>query len=188
MFATNTTNQQPQIYKLFYTHKRSQQILENKGVKVRKIERVSITKPGGEFLCCVRVTYIVSNGSRCSTFFSCREYLAHATQARKARAMEYTAQQGIANAQQWKVTSNELGSIPKLVTTTPNGVSCTCEDFNHQADYLSQHPYLWQRVIKGYRICKHSLAALSALGFGSLKDYLNSWKERGQLNNLARAA
>jgi hypothetical protein len=99
--------------------------------------------------------------------------------------MDYKAVQGIANPQQWKVVSNELGSIPRTVTTTPHGVSCNCEDYTTQADYLSQHPYLWHKVLKGYRICKHSLATLHQLGFGSLRDYLAAWKPEGKLSKLA---
>lgn len=185
MSATNTTNQQPSIMRMFYTHNRTKALLGAKGIKVKSVEKVSITKPSGEFLNCVHVVYTVINGRRCSTFISCREYLAHATQGRKARAMEYSAQQGIANPQEWKVTSNELGNTAKTVTTTPHSVTCDCEDFQHQADYLSQHPYLWQRVIKGFKICKHALATLSQLGFSSLRDYLNAWKKGGRLNSLA---
>lgn len=53
------------------------------------------------------------------------------------------AEQGIANPQQWKVKLNELGSIPRTVTTTPHSVTCDCEDFSGQSQYLIQHPYLW---------------------------------------------
>lgn len=151
---------------------------------MKSVEKVSITKPDGSAYNCVQIVYSTAAG-RCSTFISCREYLGHAMQARKARAMEYTAQQGIANPQQWKVKSGELGCIPRTVTTTPHSVTCDCEDFQHQDAYLSQHPYLWQKVIKGYSICKHSFATLASLGFGSLRDYLAAWKEGGRLNNLA---
>lgn len=184
MTTLNTTNQQPSIMRMFYTHSRTKALLGAKGIKVKSIEKVSITKPDGSFYSCVQVVYTTAAGL-CSTFISCREYLGHAMQGRKERARDYTATQGIANPQQWKVTSNELGCVPKTVTTTQHGVSCTCEDFNHQADYLSQHPYLWQKVIKGYSICKHSFATLSQLGFGSLRDYLNAWKDGGRLSNLA---
>ena len=174
-----------QIYRLFYTHARSKALLEAKGIKVKRIEGVAITKPDGSFYNCVHVVYSVKNGARCSTFISCREYLNAAMQNRRVKAREYKAQQGIANPQQWKVTSNELASIPYTVATTPHSVTCNCEDFQTQHDYLSQHPYLWEKVIKGYSICKHSLAAIAALGFGSLRDYLNAWKPEGRLRNLA---
>ncbi len=176
MTATTTTRS---IFKQFYTHKRTQALLEAKGIKVKSIEKVSITKPSGESYNSVHVIYIVSSGSRCSTFISCKEYLNQAMQNRRVKAMDYKAQQGIANPQQWKVTSNELGSIPRRVTTTPHSVTCDCEDFNTQANYLSQHPYLWNNIIKGHRICKHAFATLNELGFGSLRDYLAAWKPEG---------
>lgn len=172
------------IFKAFYTHNRTKALLEAKGIKVKSVERVAIAKPNGEFYCAVHVVYLTSAG-RCSTFISCREYLAHAVQGRKERAREYTATQGIANPSQWKVTSNELGCIPRTVTTTPYEVTCTCEDFEHQGSYLSEHPYLWERVIKGYRICKHAMATLAALGCSSLSAYLKAWKEGGRFSRLA---
>jgi len=172
------------IFQMFYTHNRTKQILTAKGIKVKSVEKVSITKPNGEFYNSVHIVYVVSSGSRCSTFISCKKYLNQAMQNRRVKARDYKAQQGIANPQQWKVTSNELGSIPRTVTTTPHGVSCDCEDFNTQADYLSQHPYLWHKVLKGYRICKHSLATLNQLGFDSLRDYLAAWKPQGKLSKL----
>ena len=36
-----------QIYRLFYTHSRSKALLEAKGIRVKQIERVAITKPDG---------------------------------------------------------------------------------------------------------------------------------------------
>lgn len=173
MTATATTRS---IFQMFYTKKRTQTLLEAKGIKVKSIEKVSIIKPSGEFYNCVHVVYIVSNGQRCSTFIGCREYLSQAMQNRRVKARDYKAVQGIANPQQWRVTSNELGCIPRHVTTAPHGVSCDCEDFNTQADYLSQHPYLFKKVLKQYRICKHALATLNQLGFNSLRDYLIAWK------------
>lgn len=185
MTTTTATNQQPSIFKLFYTRKRTEQLLQAKGIKVKSVEKISITKTDGSFYNCVHVVYIVSSGARCSTFIGCREYLNAAMQNRRVKSKDYRATQGIANPQQWKVTSNELSSIPRVVCTTPHSVTCNCEDFTTQHEYLSQHPYLWQKVIKGYSICKHSLAAIAALGFGSLKDYLSAWKENGRLSKLA---
>lgn len=182
MTATATTCS---IFQMFYTRKRTQVLLEAKGIKVKSIEKISITKPSGEFYTSVHIVYIVSNGQRCSTFISCREYLNQAMQNRRVKARDYKTQQGITNPQEWKVTSNELGCIPRHVTTTPHSVNCYCEDFENQADYLRQHPYLWQKVIKGYRICKHSLCTLSALGFDSLGAYLRAWKLGGRFSQLA---
>ena len=182
MTATTATRS---IFQMFYTRKRTFQLLQAKGIKVKSVEKISITKPNGEFLNCVHVVYSVINGARCSTFIGCREYLNAAMQNRRVKAKDYKATQGIANPQQWKVKSNELASIPRTVITTPHSVNCDCEDFTTQAEYLSQHPYLWEKVIKGYSICKHSLAAISALGFGSLKDYLAAWKPEGRLSKLS---
>lgn len=182
MTATTATRS---IFQMFYTRKRTEQLLQAKGIKVKSVEKISITKTDGSFYNCVHVVYIVSNGARCSTFISCREYLNAAMQNRRVKARDYKAVQGIANPQLWKVTSNKLASIPRTVTTTPHSVTCNCEDFTTQHEYLSQHPYLWDRVIKGYSICKHSLAAIAALGFGSLRDYLNAWTPEGRLSKLA---
>lgn len=77
------------------------------------------------------------------------------------------------------------GDKYRSVHTTPQSAFCDCEDFEHQHAYLSQHPYLWQKVIKGYSICKHSLCALSQLGFSSLSSYLKAWQPGGRLNQLA---
>jgi len=60
----------PTIFRMFYTHRRTQILLEAKGIKVKSIEKVSINKPNGEFYNCVHVIYIVKNGGRCSTFIS----------------------------------------------------------------------------------------------------------------------
>ena len=103
-------------------------------------------------------------------------------QNRRVKSKDYRATQNIANPQQWKVTSNELAFTVRTVVTTPHSVTCDCEDFTEQSGYLSQHPYLWERVIKQYSICKHALAAIAALGFGSLKDYLSAWKLAGVMN------
>lgn len=184
MTHANSTNQQPSIMRMFYTHSRTKQLLQNKGIKIKSIARVSITKPKGGFYCAVHVIYITSAG-RCSTFISCREYLAHATQGRRERARDYKAQQHFSNPSQWTVKSNELACVPRTVTTTPHEVTCNCEDFEHQGSYLSEHPYLWERVIKGYRICKHALATLAALGCTSLRDYLAAWKDGGRFATLA---
>jgi len=78
---------------MFYTHKRSMILLENKGIKVQRIEAVRITKPNGEFYNMVHVVYRVKNGGRCSTFISCKDYLARATEKRKEEAEKYTAYQ-----------------------------------------------------------------------------------------------
>lgn len=196
MTATNTTGS---IFKLFYTHRRSMILLEAKGVRVRRIEKVGIVKPNGEFFNCVHVVYIVKNGGRCSTFISCRDYLARATEKRKEEAEKYTAYQEKHNPSEWhvypKANPNKVQETRQIedtdapkyrtVHTTPDAVYCDCEDYNNQSAYLSQHPYLYEKVIKGYQICKHSLCALSHLGHTSLSSYLKSWQPGGKLSQLA---
>jgi hypothetical protein len=191
--------QQPSIFRMFYTHKRTQILLEAKGIRVKNIEKVSINKPNGEFYCAVHVVYRVANGGRCSTFISCREYLQRATEKRKQEAENYKAYQDNDSPANWRVypKGNPVkGQEPRQVednttdkyrsvTTTPQAVTCDCEDFENQHTYLSQHPYLWQQVIKKYRICKHSLCALNHLGFSSLSKYLAAWQPGGRLNQLA---
>ena len=66
MTATTTT---PSIFRMFYTHKRTQMLLEAKGIRVKNIEKVSISKPSGAFYNCVHVIYTTVAG-RCSTFIS----------------------------------------------------------------------------------------------------------------------
>ncbi len=85
------TTQTPTIFRMFYTHKRSAMLLESKGIKVQRIERVGIAKPDGSFYNCVHVIYIVKNGGRCSTFITCKDYLARAIEKRKQEAENYTA-------------------------------------------------------------------------------------------------
>jgi len=174
-------------------------LLENKGIKVQRIEAVRITKPNGEFYNMVHVVYRVKNGGRCSTFISCKDYLARATEKRKEEAEKYTAYQEKHNPSEWHVYSKpnpnkvaeprqiQDNDAPKYRTvhTTPEGVYCDCEDFSGQCAYLSQHPYLWQKVIKGYQICKHSLCALSHLGHKSLSSYLKAWQPGGRFSQLA---
>ena len=182
MTATTTTRS---IFQAFYTRNRTKQLLEAKGIKVKSVERVAIAKPDGTFYNCVHVVYIVSSGVRCSTFIGCREYLNVAMQSRREKSRDYQATQGIANPTQWKVkSSSEPGKFPRTVTTTPHAVTCDCQDFQGQHEYLSQHPYLWQKVLKQYSICKHALAAIACLGFGSLRDYLAAWKPEGRLSKL----
>ncbi len=185
---TAATTAPTTIFKLFYTHNRTKQILQGKGIKVKRIERVAIAKPNGEFYNAVHVVYIVSNGQRCSTFISCKEYLAQAMQGRRERATEYVAVQHPNNLSQWDVYNQDVDMFTNSgyrVVTTPKGVSCNCDDFQGQGDYLSQHPYLWQKVIKQHRICKHALCTLNYLGFDSLSSYLKAWRPEGKLTQMA---
>lgn len=193
MSATSTST----IFKLFYTHRRTEQILQAKGVKVRKIERVSINRPSGEFYNCVQVVYSTAAG-RCSTFISCREYLTLATQGRRERARDYKAYQDTKRPSQWKVYANVVqlptedreptrggeGKVRHVITTT-SGVTCDCEDYLSQPDYLQEHPYLWWWLCKERHVCKHSINVMSALRFNSLRDYLATWKPEGRLSKLA---
>ncbi len=197
--TTSITTQQPSIYRLFYTHRRTEILLKAQGVRVKNIEKVSITKPSGAFYNCVHVIYRVANGARCSTFISCKEYLARATEKRKEEATNYQAFQDNGNPAAWRVyvkanpakvqaprqIEPSTADKYRTVQTTPQSVFCDCEDFENQHTYLSQHPYLWQKVIKGYQICKHSLCALSQLGFSSLSSYLKVWLPGGRLSQLA---
>lgn len=198
MSTTTTTAPAKTIFTQFYTHKRTRHILEQKGIRVQKIEKVRITNRNGEYLRCVQVTYIGASGRRCSTFISCRDYLAEAMAGRKERAKDYTASQNSRHPSEWNVYA-KVSQMPvqpelatrgsegkrRVVTTTPTSVSCTCEDFESQGYYYQEHPYLWFEVLKQRRICKHSLCVLNQLGFGSLRDYLQAWKPNGRLNNLA---
>lgn len=220
MTATTTiTTQQPTIFRMFYTSKRTQIILESgwtnakgvkvEGIKVRNIEKISTTcnstnKVTGEittkFLNCVHVTYISASGKRCSQFISCRAYLARATQKRREEAENYQAYQSSSTPKEWSVyqkpNPNKVVTTlkqdeatpkkePRRVTTEREGVYCDCEDFENQGSYLQQHPYLWEKVIKQYSICKHALCTLGHLGFDSLGKYLKAWQPGGRLNNMA---
>ena len=217
--TTTATTQQPSIFRMFYTAKRTQLVLEQgwtnaqgvkvAGIKVGRIEKISITanstdKVTGEittkFLNCVHVVYISASGKRCSQFISCRAYLARATEKRKEEAQNYQAYQNFSNASVWSVypkpnpkkkvipspTQDNAATPkpPRTVTTVKEAVTCDCEDFEHQGSYLSEHPYLWEKVIKGYSICKHSFTVMSHLGFDSLGSYLKAWKPGGRLNKL----
>lgn len=71
------------------------------------------------------------------------------------------------------------------VITSPTGVSCSCEDYSNQPTCYQEHPYLWWWLCKQRHLCKHTVAVMSALGFGSLKDYLVAWKPEGRLSKLA---
>lgn len=206
--TTSTTT--PSIFKMFYTFKRTQMLLESgwtnadgvivSGVKVRKIERVTIVKPNGKFYNCVHVVYISALGHRCSQFISCRAYLQRATQKRKEESQNYKAYQD-SSASEWKVypkgnpakteaaprqiESDNDAVTYRSVVTERDAVYCDCEDFEHQSSYFRQHPYLWQKIIKGYSICKHALCTLNQLGFDSLSSYLKAWKPGGRLNQLS---
>lgn len=197
MFATTATKERS-IFTQFYTHSRTREILEGKGIKVRKIEKVSIHKPSGEFYRCVQVVYTVVNGQRCSTFVSCKDYLSKAYGDRKERSKEYTAYQDREHSTYWTVvskviqmpltgdmaTSGKEGKA-RTVTTVADAVVCDCEDFANQPYYLQEHPYLWYTLMKERRVCKHVFTTLDALGFGSLRDYLAAWKPEGRLSKLS---
>ena len=139
-----------------------------------------------------------ASGKRCSQFVSCRAYLTRATNKRKEEAGNYKAYQNFSDATQWSVypkpNPNKVESTPqqdipvktpRTVNTTKHGVYCDCPDFENQHTYLSQHPYLWEKVIKGYSICKHALCTLNHLGFDSLGKYLKAFQPGGRLNNLS---
>lgn len=188
---------QRSIFTQFYTHNRTREILQGKGIKVKKIEKVSINKPSGEYLNCVHVVYVVENGTRCSMFVSCKEYLAKAYGERKERSKDYTAQQGISNPSNWTVVAKVIqlpvhgematrGSdgILRTVTTIPGAVTCSCEDFEHQPGFLKEHPYLWNTIMKEHHMCKHTFTVLSALGFNSLRDYFKAWQPGGRFTQL----
>ena len=195
---STTTTAPKTIFTQFYTRNRTRQILEQKGIRVQKIEAIRIANRNGEYLRCVQVTYIVASGRRCSTFLSCKEYLAEAMAGRRERAKDYTASQNSNRPSEWNVYA-KVAQLPveprtatrggegkrRIVITTPTSVSCTCEDYESQGSYYQEHPYLWFEVLKQRRICKHSLCVLSQLGFGSLRDYLAAWKPEGKLSKLA---
>lgn len=197
MTATNTTSNGT-IFRLFYTHRRAEQILQVKGIKIKRIERISINRPSGEFLNCVQITYIVSSGRRCSTFISCKDFLALATQGRRERSKDYKSYQDSKHPSEWRVYANVVqlptenrqptksseGKVRHVIASTA-GISCDCEDYLRQPDYFQEHPYLWWQVCKQRHICKHTVNVMSALGFGSLKDYLAGWKPEGRLSKLA---
>lgn len=207
--TTTATTQQPSIFRLFYTFKRTQMLLESgwtnaqgvvvAGVKVKRIEKVSTTKPDGTFYNCVHVVYISASGKRCSQFISCRAYLQRATEKRKQEAENYKAYQNFSDATRWSVypkanpnkaseqspQQEDTATKVRTVTTVREGVFCDCEDFENQHHYLSQHPYLWNQVIKQYRICKHALCTLGHLGFDSLGKYMKAWQPGGSLSNLS---
>lgn len=196
--SSTTNNNSRSIFRMLYTHNRTKQLLEAKGIKVQRIEKVNITKPNGEFYNCVHVVYTVINGGRCSTFISCREYLTLATQGRRERAKDYKSYQDSRCPSEWKVYANVVqlptqdrqptrgheGKVRNVITST-TGVSCDCEDYLNQPDYLQEHPYLWWVLMKERRVCKHTINVMSALGFSSLRDYLAAWKPEGRLSKLA---
>ncbi len=218
--TTTATSQQPSIFRMFYTAKRTQIVLEQgwtnaqgvkiAGIKVKSIEKISITanttdKISGEittkFLNCVHVVYRSASGKRCSQFISCRAYLARATEKRKEESLKYQAYQNFSNASVWSVypkpnpnkkvipAPTQDNAItpkpPRTVTTTKEVVVCDCPDFEEQGGYLSEHPYLWNQIVKGYTICKHSYTVLSQLGCDSLGAYFKSWRPGGRLSNVA---
>lgn len=164
------------IFKQFYTHKRTELILQGKGVKVRKVLSVSITKPSGSFLNCVHVVYVVESGAKCSCFLSVKDYLQRSMNKRKEAAKEYRAERNLSGT--WKVTGADSAYT---VETTSKGIDCPCFDWHKQPELLEQHPYL-ASITKGFRICKHGFAALAVLKFDSLRDYLAAWKPGGRLN------
>ena len=160
------------LFQIFYTHKRTEIILAGKGIKAR-VTKINIVRPSGKFYNCVHVIYQTKFGI-CSMFISCREYLQRAIANRKEKASEYVVTQR-SNPAQWNVTNgSDLTAAGYLVITTPDLVTCNCKDFQEMPEYLQFHPYLWQQIMKGNRICKHCIAVLSHLGFGSLNEYLKS--------------
>lgn len=139
-----------------------------------------------------------NSGSRCSTFISCRDFLASAIAGRRERSKDYVAYQDSEHPSQWRVTAKVIqlpvhGDMAKsgregkarTVTTTPTSVVCDCEDWLFQGDYLQEHPYLWYSLMKERRMCKHCYTVLDALNFGSLRDYLAAWRPEGRLSKLA---
>lgn len=195
---TATTTKERSIFTQFYTHSRTKEILEAKGVKVKKVEKVSIHKPSGEFYRCVHVVYVVVNGQRCSTFISCKDYLASAIAGRKERSKEYIAHQNRERPSNFTVLSKTIqmplyGTMAKsskegrarTVTASPEAIVCDCEDFITQPHYLQEHPYLWWELMKQRTVCKHIFVTLDVLGFNSLRDYLAAWKPGGRFPKLS---
>lgn len=162
------------ITQVFYTHKRTELILQGKGIKVRKVLSVSIVKPNGKFLCCVHVVYIVESGAKCSCFLSVKDYLKRSINKRKEAAKEYTAVP-VLGSNKFNVYG---GQEVCEVNAHTDGISCNCPDHYHQPELLKQHPYLWSSVMKGRAICKHIFSALNQMKFSTLAGYLKAQKTK----------
>lgn len=173
------------LFQIFYTHKRTEILLAAKGIKA-KVMKVAIARPNGKFYNCVHVIYETKFGI-CSMFISCKEYLQRAIANRKEKASEYVVTQR-SNPAHWDVTNEkDLTASGYLVITTPDLVTCSCDDFKAQAEYLQMHPYLWQQICKSKRICKHIYSTLNVLGCSSLGDYFKQWKPGGKFYEIAAA-
>lgn len=169
--TTSTAN--GSIFKMFYTFKRTQILLEDgwtnakgirvPGIKVKRIEKVSTTadytdKKTGEvttkFLNCVHVVYVAGNGKRCSTFVSCLAYVQRANFKRKEESRNYKAYQNYSNASQWSVypLPKESKGIKSEVPQSATDIQGNVRTVNTVLegvycdcpDYLNQHQYLQQ--------------------------------------------
>lgn len=157
-----------------YTANRALQILVSFGIKVLKVMQVKILQ------CCIWVKYRTKNGV-CSLFVSVRAFLKLAIAARKERASEYVVTQRRKDRQWDVVNGRDITQSGYTVITTPDLVTCNCDDFKGMGEYLPEHEYLWQ-ICQQRRACKHIFSTLSALGCGSLREYFQAWQPGGRFN------
>lgn len=149
----------------FYTTNRALQILVSFGIKAVKVMEVKVMR------CCVWVKYRTKSGI-CSLFVSVKAFLKLAIAGRKERAVDYIVTQR-SNPRQWNVSNySDLTQPGYTVVTADDLVTCNCKDFAEMAEYLPQHPYVWN-LVKARRACKHIYSVLSELSCTSLVDYFN---------------
>lgn len=151
-----------------YTTKRALQILVSSGIKAVKVLEVKVMR------CCVWVKYVTKNGV-CSLFVSCRSFLKLALAGRKERASGYGVEAQAAAPGKfhvYKIDGDLIFDPTYTVQATGKTLVCNCNDYVEQLEYLKTHDYLWRVAMREKLVCKHSLAALSHLGYQKLSDYV----------------
>ena len=109
-----------------------------------------------------KVVWVWVKGQR-PTFISKRLFKQHFAEWRKAQSRALQVTQRLDRTNAYTVRNGSKGTTYPL-ETRPDGVFCTCDDFNNQLEF-------W-----GRGCCKHGYAVLAHLGFGSLRDYMTAQK------------
>jgi hypothetical protein len=94
-------------------------------------------------------------------FMSKTAFKRHFVERRKAAARALQVTQHLMNPNAFTVRNEDKGST-YIVQKVPAGLTCECEDYRNQVQFL------------GHGCCKHNYAVLNHLGFNSLSSYLNA--------------
>lgn len=149
---------------LFFTKAAALRILQAQGIAARCVEVIRVYKGA------VQVTYRTKNG-RCSTFLSKTAFYSDFISFRQEGAKTCTVKRWGAGSYQCRYDVFSAKSEKIYVVELSAGIAmCGCTDFEEQRKQLG----------KAKVGCKHVLATLNHVGYGSLAEYMDAISTRAK--------